>query len=82
MIKSCCRNSLKTRQLYQKLRVFHGQRQETPENKVNAVLRLQQNDTYNMLFVLRGNLVSWNSLELVEARLELVITSKVRFPNF
>ena len=37
MIKSCCRKSLKTRQLYQRLEAFHGQKQETSEIKVSVV---------------------------------------------
>ena len=53
MIKSCCRNSLKRRQFYQKPRAFHGQSQETSRIEVSAVLRLQQNDICNILFVLR-----------------------------
>ena len=56
IIKPCCRKLLRTRQLYQKLGAFHGKRQKTPKNEVSAVLCPQQNDTYNILFVLRGNL--------------------------
>ena len=53
MIEACCIKLLKTHQLYQRLGVFHGQRQETSEIEVSVVLRLQQNNTFNMLFVLR-----------------------------
>ena len=56
IIKVCCRKTLKTRQLYQRLRAFHGQRQETSEIEVSAVLCLQENDICNVLFVLGGNL--------------------------
>ena len=50
---------MKTSQLYKRLGAFHGQIQETLENEVSAVLCLQQNDIYSMLFVLRETYGFW-----------------------